>query len=136
MIANVKIEQDKENPYKPIVFKDGEEIKGVNGIDLTIEPNGFPRIDIGIVSRIVYEGISEVYFNYFPEVVEESCKILREELLKHGDLYNGFLESMKSVIQESERWEKNDWVCNSYDEKKEDLERLAELMLKRIIGED
>lgn len=136
MLANVKIKQNKENPNIHRVFVDGKQIEKITHLDFRVDPLEVPTLNLETMSGIDFEGQAVVNFLETPFTIENACKILREELLKHGDLYNGFLESMKSVIQESEKWEKNDCVCNSYDEKKEDLERLAELMLKRIIGED
>lgn len=135
MLANVKIEQDKEDPIRHKVYINGNKIQRITHMDFSVKPCETPWLRIKTCGIPNFEGSAEVSIECEP-TVEDSCKILRDELLKHGDLYNGFLESMKSVIQESEKWEKNDWVCNSYDEKKEDLERLAELMLKRIIGEE
>lgn len=61
--------------------------------------------------------------------------VLRNELLKHGDLYDGFLASMRSAIDDkfwSSR-EVNGYECSIGQE---DFDEVAELMLKRIIGEE
>ena len=47
---------------------------------------------------------------------------VREELLKHGDLYNGFLASIESAIKEI-------WIYGTAHE-------MAEAVLNRIIGEE
>lgn len=54
--------------------------------------------------------------------IKESCKILRKELMAHGDLYNGFVSSIQTAIEEAPNYIKNF--------------ELAERILKRIIGEE
>ena len=54
--------------------------------------------------------------------IQNACEVLQEELLKHGDLYNGFIMSIQTAIKEAPNYTKNN--------------ELAEIILKRIIGED
>lgn len=65
--------------------------------------------------------------------IQESCKILREEFLKHGDLYNGFVASILSVLKENSRYAGDGEmeIIAEYGEK-----ILAEDIVKRIIGEE
>lgn len=56
------------------------------------------------------------------ERVKEACKILREELLKHGDLYDGFLASIYSALNEIPE--------GTY------IDEMPEIILNRIIGEE
>lgn len=51
-----------------------------------------------------------------------SMVAVREELLQHGDLYNGFLASIESAIKEK-------WIYGTAHE-------MAEAVLNRIIGEE
>lgn len=60
--------------------------------------------------------------DFTPQTVNEAIKVLRKELLKHGDLYKGFYASILSVFKEM-------GPCV------EEIE-LAENILKRIIGEE
>lgn len=60
----------------------------------------------------------------FPEsdqAIQQAVNVLRDELLKHGDLYAGFFASIESAIKECPH--------ESYSSE------LAELILKRLIGE-
>lgn len=61
--------------------------------------------------------------------------VLRNELLKHGDLYNGFLASMRSAIDDK-FWDSRSTVGPMCDIGGEDFDEAAELMLKRVIGEE
>ena len=74
-----------------------------------------------------------IHFDYSPYTVKEACKILRDELMKHGDLYNGFVSSILSVLKENSRYigDGETEIVAEYGEN-----QLAEEILKRIIGED
>lgn len=57
-----------------------------------------------------------------PFTIQNACEVVREELLEHGDLYNGFKASVVSALYEL--------PCS------EDIPDLADRILKRIIGEE
>ena len=126
MLANVKIEQDKENKHIHRVFVNGEKLKRVNHIDLNIDVNEAPQVNVGIVGGIDFEGMADIYFDYSPYTVKEAFKILREELVKHDDLYSGFLSSIESSLKEQK-------VTGLPFQPESEI---AEKILKRIIGED
>lgn len=54
--------------------------------------------------------------------VQNACKILRDELMKHGDLYRAFSASIYSALKDmpEETW----------------IDEMPEIILNRIIGED
>ena len=122
MLANVKIEQDKQNEMIHRVFVDGEKLKRVNHIDLNIDVAEVPQVNVGIVGGFDFEGMADIHFDYSPKTVKEACKILREELLKHGDLYDGFKASIISALKETGF--------------AEDIRDVADRTLIRIIGEE
>lgn len=70
--------------------------------------------------------MADIHFDYSPYTVKEACKILQGELLKHGDLYNGFLSSIESSLKEQK--------VTALPFKPES--EIADNILKRIIGED
>lgn len=122
MLANVKIEQDKQNEMIHRVFVNGEKLKRVNHIDLNIDVDEAPQVNVGIVGGCDFEGMADIYFDYSPYTVKEACKILRDELLKNVELYNGFVSSIQTAIEEAPNYIKN--------------RELAERILKRIVGEE
>ena len=63
--------------------------------------------------------------------LQKAIEILREELLKHGDLYHACIESMKSALKDldDERRVGLDLSPDDYDE-------IPEKMLNHIIGEE
>lgn len=66
-------------------------------------------------------------------IVQETAVTIREELLKHQDVYDGFRASIFSVLKPRERYI-GDGECEIYAESGANY--LAEEILKRIIGEE
>ena len=123
MLANVKIEQDKKNKYVHRVFVDGKQIEKITHLDLQINPMKIPSVTLNIerMSGVDFEGQAEVNFLNNPLTVQNACKILREELLKHGELYRAFSASIYSALKDiSEDTE---------------IDEMPEIILSRIIGE-
>lgn len=128
MLANVKIEQDKENKHIHRVFIDGKQIDKITHIDFQVNPLEIPQVTLNleVTTGVDFEGQAEVNFLKTPFSVENACKILRDELLKHGDLYNGFLASIESSLKEQKV------TALPFQPESE----IAEKILKRIIGEE
>ena len=124
MLANVKIEQDKENKHIHRVFVDGKEIDRITHLDFQVNPSEFPIVTLNIeqMSGVDFEGQAEVNFLNNPFTVQNACKILREELLKHDDLYRAFSASIYSGLKD---------ISEDVE-----LDEMPEIILKRIIGEE
>lgn len=125
MLANVKIEQEKKNKHIHRVFVDGKQIERITHLDFQVNPNEIPsvRLNIEQISGVDFEGQADVNFLNTPFTTQYACKVLREEILKYDDIRNGFLESIKSAINEEMG------PC-------EISNRLADKILKRMIGEE
>lgn len=124
MIANVKIEQDKENNHIHRVFIDGKQIDKITHLDFEINPLEIPSVTLNIerMSGVDFEGQAEVNFLKDPFTVQNACKILRDEILKHEDLYRAFSASIYSALKDiSEDTE---------------IDEMPEIILSRMIGED
>lgn len=127
MLANVKIEQDKENPEIHRVFVDGKQIEKITHLDFEVNPLEIPCVKLNIeqISGVDFEGQAEVNFLNTPFTVQNACKILRDELLKHGDLYNAFVASINSVLMDGIQWEPPTL-----------MERKAKQIMDRLIGDE
>ena len=126
MLANVKIEQNEEKRPYFRVYKDGQEITRVRHIDANFDVDEIPTVNVEIVGGFDFEGMADIHFDYSPQTVKEACKILREELMKHGDLYNGFLSSIESSLKEQKA------TALPFQPERD----IADKILQRIIGED
>ena len=122
MLAHVKIEQDKENQTVHRVFKDGKKIERVRAINFDISAGEIPIVLVEIAGGCNFEGMADIHFDYSLYTVKEACTILRDELLKHGDLYRAFSASVYSALKDiSEDTE---------------IDEMPEIILSRMIGED
>ena len=126
MLANVKIEQDTENPTVHRVFKDGKKIERVRAINFDISAGEIPIVLVEIAGGCNFEGMADIHFDYSPYTVKEACKILREELFKHGDLYIAFLASIESSLREQKA------TALPFQPERD----IADNILQRIIGEN
>ena len=124
MLANVKIEQDKENKHIHRVFIDGKQIEKITHLDFQVNPLEIPSVKLNIerMSGVDFEGKADVNFLNTPFTVQNACKILREELLKHGDLYRSFSASIYSALKDMKE---GTWI-----------DEMPEIILKRIVGEE
>ena len=126
MLANVKIEQITEKRPYFRVYKDGQKITRVRHIDANFDVDEIPTVNVEIVGGFDFEGMADIHFDYSPVTVKESCKILRDELLKHGDLYRAFSASIESSLREQK-------ITALPFRPESDI---ADKILQRIIGED
>lgn len=129
MIANIKIEQDKENKHIHRVFVDGKQIEKIKHLDFQVNPLEIPSVTLNIerISGIDFEGQAEVNFLKDPFTVQTACEILREELLKHGELYDGFYASVLSALKDY------GYMTACLENADEEI---AYEILRRIIGEE
>lgn len=126
MLASVKIEQDKERPWLQRVYKDGQEIKSVRHVDANFDVDEVPTVNVEIAGGLDFDGMADIHFDYSPQTVKEACKIIRDELFRHGDLYMAFLASIESSLREQK--------VNALPFQPE--RDIADKVLQRIIGED
>ena len=122
MLANVKIEQDKENEHIHRVFVDGKQIEKITHIDFEINPCEVPEVNIETMSGIDFDGQAEVNFLNTSFSVQNACKIIRQELMEHGDFYKAFSASIYSALK--------DIPDGTF------IDEMPEIILKRIIGEE
>ena len=122
MLANVKIEQDEQHEIIHRVFVNGKKLERVNHIDFNFDVSETPQVNVEIVGGFDFEGMADIHFDYSPYTVKESCKILRDELMKHGDLHRAFSSSIYSALHDLKE-------CSWVDE-------VADIILDRLIGDE
>ncbi len=105
-------------------YIEGKKIDKVKRIDFSVGVEEVPTFvfeTIGIPDIDIH---GRVIFDCKPQNVTEAVKILRNELLKHEDLYNGFSASIASAL-------KDNWCCGLPFESEEDV---ANKILDYVIG--
>lgn len=117
----VKVFNNNGNAMPTHVEIDGKPLR-CRSIDYHCEVDYIPTFTFEILALADIEvSHADICFKYHPESVEESVKILRRELMQKGEVYGGFLESIKSVLHDMG------------DET--GITDAANLILSRIIGE-
>lgn len=98
----------------------------VRHIDANFDVDEIPTVNVEIAGGFDFEGMADIHFDYSPQTVKEACKILREELFRHGDLYIAFLASIESSLREQKA------TALPFQPERD----IADNILQRIIGEN
>lgn len=132
-LPRVKVVNQNEGWMGTEYYIDGKKIKNVKSVDFrvavdevpqfTFETMGLPDIDMG----------GDIKFRFTPETVQQAVVVLRNELMNHGELYNAFLKSMLSAL-DNKFWNSRDRNGYELDLGEEDFKEAAILMLNRLIG--
>lgn len=117
MLAQVEIKQNDNRRYDVLV--NGEKLKCITHLELSIDPEDLPKINLALNGDAHVLGLAELKSDY---PIALAIDVLRDELLEHGDLYKGFCASILSAI--------NDMPDGTL------AEDMPELIMRRIIGED
>lgn len=106
-------------------YIDGKKIEKVKRIDFSVGVEEVPTVVFETMGIPDIDMPGRVIFDCKPKNVTEATRIFRDELLKHEDLYNGFVASISSALKEH-------WCCGLPFEPEEDV---AKKILDYVIGE-
>lgn len=116
----VKVFNNNGNIIPTHVEIDGKPLR-CRSIDYHAEADHIPTFSFEAMALSDIEvNHADICFRFHPDTVVEAVKILRNELMLHGEVYGGFLESIKSALHDMG------------DET--DITGAAKLILSRIIG--
>ena len=107
-------------------YIDGKKIDKVKRIDFSVGVEEAPTFVFETMGIPDIDMLGRVIFDCKPENVTEAVQILRNELLKHKELYEGFSASITSALKEH-------WCCGLPFEPEEDV---AKKILAYVIGDD
>ena len=102
---------------------DGKPLR-CRSIDYHADHESFPMFvfEVSALSDIEVNH-ADIRFKFHPYTVVEAVKIIRHELMLHGEVYEGFLGSIKSALND---------MCDDASS----INKAAEKILGRIIGEN
>lgn len=106
-------------------YINGQKITTVKSVDFHVGVGDNPEFDFEMDCMTEIDVFGDVRFSFTPKTVEQAVKVLRNELLKHTDFYNGFLASIESSVKEQK-------PSLPYRNSK----KIAEEILRRIIGKE
>ena len=118
----VKVFNNNGNIVPTHVEIDGKPLR-CRSIDYHAEADHIPTFAFEVIALSDIEvNHAGICFKFHPETVTDAVKILRHELIQHGDTYNGFISSIESALNESKPYVREN--------------NLAKAILDRIIGVD
>ena len=132
-IPRVKVVNPTESWRGTECYIDENKVKGVKSVDFRVAIDEVPQFTFETLGLPDIDMLGDVKFSFTPETVQQAVVVLRNELLKRGVLYDSFLASMRSVIDD-DFWNTRETCGNELDIGEDDFNKAAELMLKRIIG--
>lgn len=119
-MPKIKIVPDEK--FKTKILVDGKEIQNVTNVNFNQSIDTAPEFEISTMSMpdiCIYGG---VIFSFTPQTVREACIVLKDELEKpNSPVRAAFKASIKSAIDEAPNYT--------------DMDKLAERILERIVGE-
>lgn len=132
-IPRVKVINPTEGWLGTEYYIDGKKIKNVKSVDFRVVVDEIPHFTFETIGLPDIDMSGDIRFKFTPETVQQAVIVLRNGLLTKGTLYNGFLESMLSALDDK-FWDSRDRNGNDLDLGEEDFEEAAVLMLNRLIG--
>lgn len=114
---------------------DGKDIPNVISVDFHVGVEEIPEFTFNTVGIPDIDVMGRVEINPSPTNLREACRIISNELLKHGDFYDAFVGSVASVLKPKQRYVGDGCFCIDIDDDT-DYKGLAEEIVKRISGEE
>ena len=132
-IPRVKVVNPNESWRGTEYYIDGNKVNNVKSVDFRVAVDEVPHFTFETLGLPEIDMAGDIQFSFTPETVQQAAVVLRNELSKRGDLYDVFLASMRSAIDD-DFWNTRDMCGNNLDIGKDDFNEAAELMLNRLIG--
>ena len=132
-LPTVKVVNPNESWMGTESYIDGKKIHNVRRVDFRVAVDEVPQFTFETLGLPEIDMAGDVQFSFTPETVQQAAVVLINELSKRGDLYDVFLASMRSAIDD-DFWHTRDRCGNDLDIGEDDFSEAAELMLNRLIG--
>ena len=132
-MQRVKVVNPNESWLGTEYFIDGKKISNVRSVDFRVAVDEVPQFTFETLGLPEIDMVGDIQFSFTPETVQQAAVVLRNELSKRGELYDCFLDSMRSSIDDN-FWNTREMNGSELDIGQADFDEAAELMLNRIIG--
>ncbi len=132
-IPRVKVVNPNESWLGTEYYIDDKKIKNVKSVDFRVAVDEMPQFTFETMGLPDIDMRGDIRFKFTPGTIQQAVIVLRNELLTKGELYNGFLASMASAVDD-EFWKSRDTCGYALDIGYEDFKEAAILMLNRLIG--
>lgn len=132
-IPRVKVVNPTEGWLGTEYYIDGKKIERVKSVDFRVAVDEIPYFTFETMGLPDIDMSGDIRFKFTPETVQQAIIVLRNELITHGELYQAFLESMLSAL-DNKFWNSRNKNGYELDLGEEDFKEAAALMLNRMIG--
>lgn len=125
MFAHVKLEQVENSEWRHRLTVNGMDFSK-NTCRVELDACSIPKVVITMNGAVPeFDGQADVKYDFTPETVQQAIVVMRNELLKHGEFYDGFRASVMSAA-DYQFCRPDGATCDE----------LVDAIMKRIIGED
>lgn len=131
--SRVKVVNPNEDWMGTEYYIDGKKIERVKSVDFRVAVDEIPYFTFETMGLPDIDMSGDVRFKFTPETVQQAIIVLRNELITHGELYQAFLKSMLSAL-DNKFWNSRNMNGYELDLGEEDFKEAAALMLNRMIG--
>lgn len=107
-------------------YIDDIEVPKVRSVDFHVAADEAPTATFEVLAMPDINMFADVRFDFTPKTVQEACVVLKNELSKRSDVFNGFAASTESVLREN---------IDSALYDNDSIRNIAHDIVKRIIGE-
>lgn len=125
-LPRVKIVNPNDGWLGTECYIDGKKIGRIKRVNFSVGVDEVPTFEFETVGFPDIDMPGRIILDCTPVNVIEAVKILRNELLNHGDLYDGFSASISSALKEH-------WCCGLPFDPEEDV---AKKILNYVIGNE
>lgn len=125
-LPRVRVVNPNDSRIGTEYYIDDKKIEKVKQIDFSVGVEEVPTFVFETIGIPDIDMPGRVIFDCKPENITEAVKILRNGLLKHDSLYDGFSACVASAL-------KDHWCCGLPFEPEEDV---AKKILDYVIGEE
>lgn len=99
-MSRVQIKNENNDWRGTECWIDGNKVSRVKAVDFRVAVDEVPTFMFETYGRPDIDMQGTVTFDFSPENLSDACLIVSEELKKHGDFYDAFVASVKSVLDE------------------------------------
>lgn len=99
-IPRVKVVNPNEGWMGTEYYIDGKKIERVKSVDFRVAVDEVPHFTFETMGLPDIDMSGDIRFKFTPKTVQQAIIVLRNELMTHGELYQVFLKSMLSSLDD------------------------------------
>lgn len=135
-LPRVKVVNPGDGWFGTEYYINDQKIERVKAVDFRAAVDEVPTFTFETMGAPDIDMPGDIRFSFTPQTVTEAIVVLRNELLKHDELFEGFLASIKSGILEGAGVNSPAPTMDLAYDAENSVSYTAEHILKCLIGEE